>query len=242
MNILVEIPDKVIIIIGIVIVLLTAIGVAVFRVVTRRKVKSIDEDDRYDAEEEEEEEYSSLSIEDFFKDEREIPIEELTEEQIEAKKELQRVFEKMSYDLENQKTDEEEIEEFEKEQEENAIISYQELLKEAENLKKKADKYERKAEEIADTKIENAIKNYKKKEEKINSKKIESKMRGGFKNSDIISPIYGVQGNKNMVKLKKKTTRKKSDIISEAYEKDFEEEKTQNLDFLNSLKEFRKNL
>lgn len=241
MNILVEIPDKAIMIIGIIVVLLIAIAVVIFKVVTRRKIKPIDEEERYDLEDEEDD-YSSLSVEDFFKDEKEIPEEHLTEEQIEAKEELQRVFEQMSYDLENQKNDEDEIEQFEQQQEEDAIISYQELLAQAESLKKKADRYERKAEEIADTKVDSAIKNYRKKEEKISSRKVESKMRGGFKNSDIISPIYGVQGNKNMVKLKKKTSRKKSDIISKAYEKDFEEEKTQNLDFLNSLKEFRKNL
>ena len=65
----------------------------------------------------------------------------------------------------------------------------------------------------------------------------------GFKSSDIVSPIYGVQSNRNMVKQKNSTKVKKSDIISKAYnEKEFEMEKTQNIEFLNSLKEFRKNL
>ena len=46
-----------------------------------------------------------------------------------------------------------------------------------------------------------------------------------------------------MVRHKNSSKNENRDIISKAYEEDlFEEEKTQNLDFLNSLKEFRNKL
>ena len=46
-----------------------------------------------------------------------------------------------------------------------------------------------------------------------------------------------------MIKKKNDSKREKNDIISKAYgSKEFDNEKTQNLDFLNSLKSFRKNL
>ena len=59
----------------------------------------------------------------------------------------------------------------------------------------------------------------------------------GFKNSDIISPIYGIQKEKKKSSLK----RTNDGIIGRAYEKS-NMESEQNIDFLNSLKEFRKNL
>ena len=51
---------------------------------------------------------------------------EVLKEQQEAKDELQKVIEQMSEDVQNQKEDN--IEEFESDQEENAVISYQELV------------------------------------------------------------------------------------------------------------------
>ncbi len=230
MNLLFEIPDKVLIIVGAIFVLFIIIVAAIIKN-SGRKVKPISEDDRYDNNE-------PIKV-------REITNDELSDEQKEAKEELARVFNQMSADLEKQKLTPDEIDDFEREQEENAIISYQELLAQAEKLKEKADTYEKMAETKAGMKVKEALSTYEKhevkKQEKIqdNSKK----QVQTFKSSDIVSPIYGIQSNKNMVRQKKSSKKENRDIISKAYQQDlFEEEKTQNLDFLNSLKEFRKNL
>ena len=224
MYLLFEIPDSVLIIIGIIIVLIIAI-IAIIIKASTRKVKPIDEDERYD------------SGEEYTFDEKQDD-EERTEEQIKAKEELQKVFNQMNTDLEKQKNEVNDIDDFEREQEENAIISYQELLAHAEKLKKEADEYEKLAEEKANTKMGDAI-NKKEIRDKVT---IEEKKKA-FRSSEIVSPIYGIQSNKNMVRQKKSSNNKKSGIISKAYGQErFEKEETQNLDFLNSLKEFRKNL
>ena len=238
MNILFEISDT--LIIGVVaVIFLIIVIIAFFIKAHNRKVKPIDDDDRYDADD-----FPSIKI-------KEIPKEELTEEQLEAKSELERVYNMMSQDLEKQADEPDDIEEFEREQEENAIISYQELMAQAEKLKNEADRYERMAEETADMEVKDAMDTYSKqykqetiRKRQVNSPKRESKPNyRSFKSSDIVSPIYGVQSNKNMIRQKDVSKKKKNEIISKAYgQKHFEEEKTQNLDFLNSLKEFRKNL
>lgn len=229
MNLLFEIPDMVLYIIGAFFILFLIV-VAIIIKRSNHKVKPISEDERYDSDD--------IKI-------REVPNDELTDEQKEAKEELARVFNQMSADLEKQKKEADEIEDFEREQEENAIISYQELMAQAEKLKAKADKYERIAESKANVKVNDAMNSYRKRDT-YEERKTESKPKKSvhaFKNSDIVSPIYGVQSNKNMVRQKKSSKSEKRDIISKAYRQDlFEEEKTQNLDFLNSLKEFRKNL
>ena len=223
MYLLFEIPDSVLIVIGIIIVLIIAI-IAIVIKASSRKVKPIDEDERYDSGEE----FNTFDEED----------KDRTEEQIKAKEELQKVFNQMNADLEKQKNEVSDIDDFEREQEENAIISYQELLAHAEKLKKEADEYEKIAEEKANTKMGDAI-NRKEVRDKVT---IEEKKKA-FRSSEIVSPIYGIQSNKNMVRQKKSSNSKKSGIIGKAYEQErFEKEETQNLDFLNSLKEFRKNL
>ena len=223
MYLLFEIPDSVLIVIGIIIVLIIA-NIAIVIRASSRKVKPIDEDERYD------------SGEEFITFDEEH--EERSEEQIKAKEELQKVFNQMNADLEKQKNEVSDIDDFEREQEENAIISYQELLAHAEKLKKEADEYEKIAEEKANTKMGDAI-NRKEVRDKVT---IEEKKKA-FRSSEIVSPIYGIQSNKNMVRQKKSSNSKKSGIIGKAYGQErFEKEETQNLDFLNSLKEFRKNL
>lgn len=170
----------------------------------------------------------------------EVKKEDMTDEQLEAKAELEKLYKRMSEDLEKQNTVEDEIEDFERQQEENAIISYQELVKQSEKLKK-----ENEVKRNSEIKKEEPEK-VKKVEKKKTPRRTENTKYGqnkNFKSSDIVSPIYGVQSNRNMIKQKNSTNSKKSDIISKAYdEKEFNEEKTQNIDFLNSLKEFRKNL
>ena len=142
----------------------------------------------------------------------------------------------MSIDLEKQEEKPDDIDEFEKEQEENAIISYQELMAAAEKLKKQADTYEAHIEDKADTKVHEVMNTYKEHNSK-NTLEEKKEEHHGFKNSDIISPIYGIQKEKKKSSLK----RTNDGIIGRAYEKS-NMESEQNIDFLNSLKEFRKNL
>ena len=121
---------------------------------------------------------------------------------------------------------------------ERVLAEVRDALDTAEKLKKEADEYEKLAEEKANTKMGDAI-NKKEIRDKVT---IEEKKKA-FRSSEIVSPIYGIQSNKNMVRQKKSSNNKKSGIISKAYGQErFEKEETQNLDFLNSLKEFRKNL
>lgn len=229
MNILFEIPDT--LIIGVIaFVLLIIIIVAFFIKARSRKVKPISEDDRYDR--------------DFLEEvePREIKVEKITDEQLAAKAELEKVYKRMSEDLERQNNAKDEIEDFERQQEESAIISYQELIKQSDKLKKEYETIEK----VPAKKHREETLKIEEKDEDKKPKKSEKTKYGqnkGFKSSDIVSPIYGIQSNKNMLKQKNSTKSKKSDIISKAYnEKEFDEEKTQNIDFLNSLKEFRKNL
>ena len=221
MNILFEIPDIAVAIICIIFVLLIIVAALIIKHSSKR-VLPISEDDRYDNDE--------IHVTEITKD--------ATDEQREAKEELAKVFSRMSADLEKQKEASDAIDEFEKEQEENAIISYKELLEHAEKLKANSIYYEKDAEEKADINIKDASVTY---ENHDDYKK--SAAKRAFKSSEIVSPIYGIQSNKNMVRQKKSSKSENHDIISKAYQQDlFEEEKTQNLDFLNSLKEFRKNL
>lgn len=233
MNILFEIADRDLMIIGAILVAILLVGTIIFKVVSKNnKVKPISEDDRFDNEDNIEE----------VKEEKP----ELTLEQQKAKDELERVFNQMSADLEKQNEKHDEIDNFEKEQEENAIISYQELMAEAERLKKQADTYEAHIEKNADMKVDEAIDSYKEHTEKTIQReeiKPEEKKQEyhGFKNSDIISPIFGIQREE---KPKESSTKRQNNgIIGRAYEEiDSNSESEQNLDFLNSLKEFRKNL
>lgn len=226
MNILFEIADSTLMIIGAILVAILLVAFIIFKIVSNKtKVKPIDENERFDIDE--------------TNTKSEVA---LTEKQKKAKEELERVFNQMSSDLEKQEPTKDEIDEFERKQEENAIISYKQLMEEAKKLKEKADEYEQEADKVADMKIDDAINTYEK-HSKINTSEIETskpqEAYQGFKNSDIISPIYGIQKEK---KDKKITTKfKTNDIISKAYN-EVDEEREENTQFLNSLKEFRKNL
>lgn len=226
MNILFEIADSTLMIIGAILVAILLVAFIIFKIVSNKtKVKPIDENERFDIDE--------------TNTKSEVA---LTEKQKKAKEELERVFNQMSSDLEKQEPTKDEIDEFERKQEENAIISYKQLMEEAKKLKEKADEYEQEADKVADMKIDDAINTYEK-HSKINASEIETskpqEAYQGFKNSDIISPIYGIQKEK---KDKKITTKfKTNDIISKAYN-EVDEEREENTQFLNSLKEFRKNL
>ncbi len=220
MNILFEIADRDLMIVGIILVAILVVAAIIFKAAFRgAKVKPISEDERFDSED------------------NEVKPSEITEEQVAAKAELERVYEQMSADLENQEGKKDNIDEFEREQEENAIISYQELMAKAQQLKEETHQYETHVEENADMKVREAMNTY---QQHTSKESIEEKPYHGFKNSEIISPIYGIQREH---KEKSSTKTQTNGIIGRAYEEiNPKSENEQNVDFLNSLKEFRRNL
>jgi len=143
------------------------------------------------------------------------------------------IMEAMQKDLDASK--ENPVELFEQEQEEKAIISYQELL----NAKNKTEPKKEIVEKIEETN------NVEAKEEKSKAKpKLVTTKESKFTNSEFVSPVFG--------KVDKKS---KTDIEVENVDKidPHELEKTLNIEpladeikknneFLNALKEFRKNL
>ncbi len=214
MYVLFEISDKTLIIIGIIFVLICLILFFLFRwFLNKHKPEPIGEEERFD------------------KEDDLVEKKELTEEQIKAKEELERVYNQMSADLEASEPTRDEIDDFEREQEENAIISYKELMKQASRLKEEATKEEAKDVAVTQLNIDDVMEEEPKKKEVYH----------GFKNSDIISPIYGIQREKKpgyheQVNRTMTINHEKED--KESVDKQQEEMN----DFLNSLKEFRKNL
>ena len=163
-----------------------------------------------------------------------------TKEQEEAKNELERVFNQMAKDLENENKSREAIEEFEREQEENAIISYQELIKQAE-MKRLQQEHMQEPRTNAfeeESKQANIFGEMKAREEdnvkelEKNKKEVNEEPKR-FKNSEIISPIFGIQ-RPGEVTTKREIPRHSNGEININYKEDD--------DFLNSLKEFRNNL
>ena len=135
MNILFEIADSDLMIIAAVLVVIFVVIAFIIRaIINKNRVMPISEDERFDNEDDFEEKVEEVKL--------------LTDEKKKAKEELERVYAQMSIDLEKQEEKPDDIDEFEKEQEENAIISYQELMAAAEKLKKQADTYEAHIEDI----------------------------------------------------------------------------------------------
>lgn len=190
----------------------------------------------------------------------EVPIGEIKEEKKSDKMDLEDMLNKMQKSLDSK---EEVVENFEAEQEEKAIISYQELL---ENMKKDGFKQDIEIHEQEEEKTaseinkEKVIEFLKKEEPKI--AKIESTTENNikkFKNTDFISPIFGKQNAKieyPTIKSFKapKHAKDDKDILDEidipVMDKVIENktidipntEQERNTDFLNALKEFRNNL
>ena len=159
---------------------------------------------------------------------------------------------------------EEVVENFETEQEEKAIISYQELLDSMKNnnLDEEIKQYELQQEKTASSLATNKVTEFLEREEpKI--KKIESfveKKDKKFKNTDFISPIFGKQDatvDYPTIKLFNKgkhAKKEQEDLIGEIDEINNESVKrdrvlnvssdvdVQNDEFLRALKEFRSNL
>lgn len=124
------------------------------------------------------------------------------------------------------------LNEFEKEQEESAIISYDELVKKA-GAKKIVYKT-KKEEKTKSDEFEQMSMNFDIKEPK-KDKKVDSP-KTSFTPSKIVSPIYGVQ-NQEISKVNKNTRVEKYEQISTG-DKDMDED----IEFLNKLKKFREEL
>ena len=143
------------------------------------------------------------------------------------------------------------IETYEKEQDENAIISIKELEKASKNI----DAYEKEQEEKSVININelNSLNKLKEKEEKVKIPKKENNKR--FRNADLISPIFGkLEQHAEYPKIK--AYDKNADLsVNEYFGEDvidqieqtlsvkpLSDEIKRNTDFLNALKEFRNNL
>lgn len=147
-----------------------------------------------------------------------------SEPEEEISSELEAVLKQMQESLDQEK---DVTQMFEEEQEEKAIISYQELVRA--NLKQ-GIKEEPRKEEFDIPKIEEDIPILDTKEEKK------------FKQTDFISPIYGTMDVRSVPRKTKIEEAKDFDIEEALNLNGISEEKKKNAEFLKSLKEFRSNL
>lgn len=147
-----------------------------------------------------------------------------SEPEEEISSELEAVLKQMQESLDQEK---DVTQMFEEEQEEKAIISYQELVRA--NLKQEIKEEPRK-EEFDIPKIEEDIPILDTKEEKK------------FKQTDFISPIYGTMDVRSVPRKTKIEEAKDFDIEEALNLNGISEEKKKNAEFLKSLKEFRSNL
>ena len=164
--------------------------------------------------------------------------------------EIERLLARMQEDLKNEESN---PERFEREQEEQAIISYEELVRAVKN------------QENMDIDSQTPISNReleKQMEKMRQQEKIEEEKKSGFHTSQFISPVYGVQKEKKQIPdLKKELNQFQHEFqfdmenINKPEDKELEfsqikehvdtntsDEVNKNLEFLDSLKEFRKNL
>ena len=196
----------------------------------------------------------------------EVPIGENIKPSIKEEKndklDLDDMLAKMQKSLDSKQ--EEVVENFEAEQEEKAIISYQELLDSMKNnnLEEEIKQHELQQEKTASSLATNKVTEFLEREEpKI--KKIESFVENKdkkFKNTDFISPIFGKQDAKieyptiKLFDTGKHIQKEQEDLISEIDEIKNESVKKErvlnvssevdakNDEFLRALKEFRSNL
>lgn len=154
---------------------------------------------------------------------------------------LESVLDKMQEEVNKAKTDE--VKSFEEEQEEKAIISYQELLK---AVKKNVDNVTKEVEKEKDV-LENKVEDIPvviKEDKNVDLKNEEKTTK--FQSSEFISPIYGrVNNDIKYPKIPVFHEQEKKVNTEEELEKTivFEAIKDDNSDeFLKALKEFRNNL
>lgn len=164
--------------------------------------------------------------------------------------EIERLLARMKEDLKNEESN---PERFEREQEEQAIISYEELVQAVKNQENMDIDSQT---PISNRELEKQIEKMKQHEKEQEEKK------SGFHTSQFISPVYGVQKEKKQVPdLKKefnqfqhefqfdiedmnKPEKRESEFskIEEHVDTNTSDEVNKNVEFLDSLKEFRKNL
>lgn len=180
----------------------------------------------------------------------------------EEKLDLDDMLAKMQKSLDSKQ--EQVVENFEAEQEEKAIISYQELLNSMKNnnleeeIKQNELQQEKTATSLATTKVTEFLEREEPKIKKIESL-VENKEKK-FKNTDFISPIFGRQEAKieyptiKLFDTGKHVKKEQDDLINEIDEIKNEPVKneriikvsteidTKNDEFLRALKEFRSNL
>lgn len=143
------------------------------------------------------------------------------------------IIEAMQKDIDSEK--ENAVELFEQEQEEKAIISYQELL----NAKNKVEKKEVEKQIIPD--IEEVLEI----EEKPKATPVLATPQPKFTNSEFVSPVFGKMDRnaKNNVQLQVEEDEYKEHELERTLNiEPLTEEIKKNNEFLNALKEFRKNL
>lgn len=241
--------------------LLIAISIIIFVIIVGSIIYVIYKDRKKDSEEIDElieDLMNAKPRENLINAKIEVPIGENIQPSVkEDKVDLEDMLLKMQKSL-NAKQ-EEVVENFEAEQEEKAIISYQELLNSMKNnnLKEEIKEYEMKEELSASEITKQKVTEFLNKEEpKI--KKIESyveKKDKKFKNTDFISPIFGKQEAKieyptikmfdNSYKHAKDENEdliNEIDTIKEKVIEVKEEIDTKNDEFLRALKQFRSNL
>lgn len=173
----------------------------------------------------------------------EVKITQIGVEETETEKtNLEEVLEKMQADLDKK---EDVVALFEQEQEEKAIISYQELL----NSKNKNNTGANKELLSVIEKIESGSSAKEIVEEYNNEEEVEEKQEKKFKTTDFISPVYGKVDNHieyptipNYEKMETRRTRTRHNIEVDKKVDIFEENNDHNDAFLNALKEFRSNL
>ena len=163
------------------------------------------------------------------------------EEQVTA---FEEIIEAMQKDIDSEK--ENAVELFEQEQEEKAIISYQELL----NAKNKVeDKPEKATASIPVDTLNELTESETSISRQEAAPKLVTTQETKFTNSEFVSPVFGKMDRnvKNNVQIQVEATKEYEQYDNHDLEKTLNiepltEEIKKNNDFLNALKEFRKNL
>lgn len=249
---------EILVLVGIGIALVTLIGVGLLRYA---KLKMEEEIEEVDSEiEESKEEAISTTPE----TEEEAEVDEKTEESL---SEIELLLQEMQSDLEKQERDP--VHTFEEEQEEKAVISYQELkaMKEEPKRSSEVALYEEEQEKFATASVDETIR------EIAEARKIETtqeepvqKQKQTFSHSEFISPVYGkmesnepsypkipnfkeefhIQHNDQelqfddvTVNLKKENTKSLEDTFKLG---PISDDTKNNEEFLKALKDFRNNL
>lgn len=152
----------------------------------------------------------------------EIKVTKVNEEETSS---LDEIMEAMQQDIDSEKEDAVEL--FEQEQEDKAIISYQELVK----VKKKTEKPE-------------TIEKTEKKEETKNKAlpKLVTTEKNKFTNSEFVSPVFGKMENSSNLEIDSKEVFDAHELEKTLNIEPLSDEIKKNNEFLNALKEFRKNL